>query len=97
MHDTKISHYLIPIAILLAGGLVVLAVWSQRTPENTVNNEHETPTELGLGSLSPLGDENAPITLIEFSDFQCQFCASFFINTEMIFRSELIETGKMKI
>ena len=43
-----------------------------------------------------LGDKNAPVTIIEFSDFQCPFCARFRSQTFDQIKSEYIDTGKVK-
>jgi len=44
-----------------------------------------------------LGDPNAPITLIEFGDYQCHFCNVHFHNTEHSLLENYIETGKVKM
>ncbi len=42
-----------------------------------------------------MGDPNAPITIEEFSDFQCPFCEQFHQNTEPLLRQYYIDTGKV--
>jgi len=42
------------------------------------------------------GDENAPVTIIEFSDYECPFCGRFYSQTLPQLDSEYIKTGKVK-
>ncbi len=42
------------------------------------------------------GDPDAPITIIEFSDFQCPFCSRFQTQTLPIILEEYVDTGKVK-
>ena len=44
-----------------------------------------------------LGDSNAPLTLIEFGDYQCTFCNKFFHETVESILTNYVETGKVKI
>ena len=44
-----------------------------------------------------LGDKNAPVTIIEFSDYSCSFCARFWADTLPSIKSEYIEKGKVKL
>ena len=44
-----------------------------------------------------LGSSDAPITIIEFSDFQCPFCARFYTETLPDLKSAYIETGVAKL
>ena len=44
-----------------------------------------------------LGNPNAPITLVEFGDYQCHYCNVFFQNTEDEIIKNYVETGKVKI
>jgi len=43
------------------------------------------------------GDPKAPISIIEFSDYQCQFCARFYSDTLPLLNSQYIETGKVNL
>ena len=43
------------------------------------------------------GDPDAPVTVIEFSDFQCPFCARFFSQTLPALEKNYIDTGKIKL
>jgi len=42
------------------------------------------------------GNPNAPITIVEFSDFQCPFCSRFFEQTLPLIEKNYIDTGKIK-
>ena len=44
-----------------------------------------------------LGNQNAPITLVEFGDYQCHFCNVFFHSTEGQILKDYVETGKVKM
>ncbi len=43
------------------------------------------------------GDEDAPVTIIELSDFQCPFCREFFQTTYPALDSAYVRTGKVKL
>ncbi|MEK6835933.1 MAG: DsbA family protein [Nanoarchaeota archaeon] len=43
-----------------------------------------------------LGDKNAPVVMIEFSDFQCPFCRRFWQDTLPQIKTNYIDTGKVK-
>lgn len=42
------------------------------------------------------GSDNAPVTIIEFSDFQCPYCGKFYEETLPQITNTYIETGKVK-
>ena len=44
-----------------------------------------------------LGDKNAPVTIIEWSDYECPFCARFYSETLSQIKSQYIDTGKVKL
>jgi protein-disulfide isomerase len=43
-----------------------------------------------------LGQKDAPVTLIEFSDYQCPYCARFAQTTLLALKAEYIDTGKVR-
>ena len=43
-----------------------------------------------------LGDPKAPITLVEFTDYQCPFCRRFYTNTLSKIRKQYVDTGKVR-
>ena len=44
-----------------------------------------------------LGDSNAPITILEWGDYQCTYCYKFHQDTLDIINEEFIKTGKVKL
>lgn len=100
----------LPIAIVLAGVMISGAVLHTRSSPQTAANTGGTvqqaaanvPQVGGVVNVSAdddavLGDSNALITLIEFSDFQCPFCRKFYKETLPQIKKEYILTGKAKL
>jgi protein-disulfide isomerase len=52
--------------------------------------------KLNLKGVQMMGSANAPVTLVEFTDFQCPFCQSFHVNTFSELKKEFIDTGKVR-
>jgi protein-disulfide isomerase len=44
-----------------------------------------------------LGSDNAPVTVVEFADFQCPFCERFFSTTLPNLKKDYIDTGKVRL
>jgi protein-disulfide isomerase len=51
---------------------------------------------VGNGKLPILGDSNAKITIVEFSDLQCPFCKRYVDDTAQQIYDTYIKTGKAK-
>lgn len=65
------------------------------------DNAPQAPTQspkvdMSIGHLPTLGKENAKVTVVEFSDFQCPFCERFESNTYPQIYDAYIKTGKIK-
>lgn len=59
----------------------------------------ESAAEMPEGKVLPdlaLGDENAPVTFIEYASFTCSHCATFNNDTFPKLKAEYIDTGKVK-
>jgi len=52
--------------------------------------------QLEIGDSPVKGDDDAPVTIIEFSDFQCPFCSRFYSQTLPQLEEEYVKTGKVK-
>ena len=54
-------------------------------PQQQQQQQQQPPSEdmnkvytIDIGASTILGNKNAPVTIVEFSDFQCPFCARFY-------------------
>lgn len=61
------------------------------------NNQENIDTELYSESDPVKGSADAPITIVEFSDFECPFCKRFYDQTLSQIEKNYVETGKAKI
>jgi protein-disulfide isomerase len=61
------------------------------------SNQPMIPLKISTDNDPIIGNPNAPITIIEFSDFQCPFCAKFHIQTLPKIMDEYIKEGTVKL
>ena len=61
------------------------------------SNQPKIPLKISTDNDPIIGNPNAPITIIEFSDFQCPFCAKFHIQTLPKIIDEYIKEGTVKL
>ncbi len=97
------KEYFLPVSILVAAVLVAGAVIYSAgvsTPSGEQTGDEPVVEKSDILNLNSndviLGDPNAPVTVVEYSDFQCPFCGRFFSQTVSRLKSEYIASGKVK-
>jgi len=60
------------------------------------SGEAEGSVKLKITDANWLGKKDAPVTLIEFTDYQCTFCQRFHLATFPEIRRRYIDTGKVR-
>ncbi|MBK8988933.1 MAG: thioredoxin domain-containing protein [Chloroflexi bacterium] len=53
------------------------------------------PMNVPIDGAYSIGDPNAPITIVEYTDYQCPFCTRHFAETLPLLRQNFIDTGKV--
>ena len=76
------------IATLSAGGSPAVA---NDSPETTT----QSPATFAVRDANLIGNKNAAVTIIEFSDFQCPFCERFHQTVEPTLLKQYVDTGKV--
>lgn len=84
------SQFAMPIAIVIAGALVAGAVMYSGG-SNGGNQPTQEDSGVTLDAMAPItkadhimGNPNADIVIVEYSDFECPFCKSFHVTMERI-------------
>ncbi|MGB9454667.1 MAG: thioredoxin domain-containing protein [Bryobacteraceae bacterium] len=52
--------------------------------------------KMNLEGAPVMGDKDAPITMVEFTDYQCPFCRQFYTQTFAELKKNYIDTGKVR-
>lgn len=54
------------------------------------------PIDVSADDDAMKGEKNAPVTIVEFTDYQCPYCERYFADTYSQILKNYIETGKVK-
>ena len=91
----KLFLLIIPVVIGIITGMF-LAFYSTDFESKTKSNVL-TASKLIENASPVFGDSGAPITILEWGDYQCTFCYKFHKDTLNKISEEYIETGKVKL
>ena len=105
LHAPSLGIGAIIAGICIAGVFFGMGDFSESSEpliEKQIIVEEPEPVEITIDTFlangSPvLGIANAPITLVEFGDYQCHFCHVYFENTEKKIFEDYVKTGKVNV
>jgi protein-disulfide isomerase len=72
----------------------LMRLLSQRPAEGRIATSG--PVRTSVADAPTLGRAEAPVTLVEFSDYQCPFCQRFFATTLSTIKKDFVDTGKVR-
>ena len=84
----------IPVAIIIGFALIALSIYlsgSKEVANTNVNENEQAETEGDIANITPVneddhirGNPNAPLVIVEYSDFDCPFCKTFHTTMQQI-------------
>jgi protein-disulfide isomerase len=106
--NKKKRDYFLPASILIAAVLIAAAIifaimhkgGGATQPVAGFGAATTTPVaeimKIANGDIV-LGQASAPVTVIEYSDYQCPYCGKFFTETQPLIVSNYVNTGKVRM
>ena len=86
------------LGIAIISIIIGIAVSVSSSDESFDVDMTQTHGSISTSLGSPiLGNPNAPITIVEFGDYQCHQCYNWFHNTKPMIMRDYIETGKANL
>jgi len=95
----NVKKYILVAVVIIAGlmGWVVLSKNGDTKVQTPSPSPIASSTQNTTDKNAPtLGDEKAPVTIVEYGHFKCPFCNRFFRETEPQIAEKYIKTGKVK-
>lgn len=106
-----IGAIIISLSILVSGGVIKIKGFNAGSsrvgttavpvasslPIAAVPDAPSGPVKASVDNDPVLGDKNAPVTIIEFSDYECPFCKRHYDQTLPELIKDYIDTGKVKL
>ncbi len=99
--------FILPLALLISSSTSAPDSPADMTPQPMAINQQlaapspsASPTPPQPADGTPkliIGDPNAPVTLVDYGDFQCPFCAQFFEQTAPSISRDYVDTGRVRI
>jgi protein-disulfide isomerase len=65
-------------------------------PQSTASPAPAERVKVGVGSAPLLGRDDAPLTIVEFTDYQCQFCQQFHLAAFQDVKRDYVDAGKLR-
>jgi protein-disulfide isomerase len=106
--DKFLPISIIVAAVLICGAIVFSVFYKGGSP--SAGNGAAAPTAgvqapaANLSSLMTLssrdevlGNANAPVTIVEYGDYQCPFCTRYFSQIQPAVKTQFLDTGKAKM
>jgi len=84
------------IIALIIISLDILFFFMSAPARGNVGGQEGGDYNISLDDDPMLGDANAKVTIVEFSDFECPFCGVFARNTLPLIKQNYIDTGKVR-
>jgi len=93
------------VILILLFAVALLAIPKiQPQPAQAAQNTTQQPAQptvpfvtVSYGNLPPLGNPSAPVSLIEFTDYQCPFCERFYSGVEQAITADYVNSSKVKL
>ncbi|KGX92448.1 thiol-disulfide oxidoreductase [Pontibacillus halophilus JSM 076056 = DSM 19796] len=82
----------IGVLLVVVVGIVLLAVYSTNQDKKQ-GGESAGPVSISYEGQPYMGEEDAPVKVIEFGDYKCPFCKDFEVNTVPSLVEDIVEPG----
>lgn len=79
----------------ILGELAEIKTLLKESPARAVQKPFE-PTDVSIAESPVRGDRNAPVTLVEFTDYQCPYCKRHALVTVPQIIKDFVDSGKLK-
>lgn len=99
---TRKNNPLLPLYALLAiavvGGIALFALSLNKPATTTATSSGSSPVDVAsLSSYPSMGSASAPVTVVEFADYQCPSCAAYATTMAAQIEKDYIDTGKVRL